>query len=79
MQRLVSDLNSVYTDTPALWSQDTAPEGFQWIEADDAARNTVAFVRWGSDGSALVCVTNFSAIPTRATCSACRSPVSGPR
>ncbi len=63
VQRLVADLNSVYGDTAALWSQDTAPEGFQWIEADDAARNTVAFVRWGSDGSALVCVTNFSAIP----------------
>jgi 1,4-alpha-glucan branching enzyme len=63
VQRLVSDLNSVYAGTPALWSQDTAPQGFQWIEADDASRNTVAFVRWGSDGSALVCVTNFSAVP----------------
>ncbi len=63
VKRLVSDLNTVYADTPALWSQDTEPGGFQWIEADDAARNTVAFVRWGSDGSPLVCVTNFSAIP----------------
>ena len=63
VQRLVADLNSVYADTPALWSQDTVPEGFQWIEADDSTRNTVAFLRWGSDGSALVCVTNFSAVP----------------
>ncbi len=63
VKRLVADLNGVYTDTPALWSQDTEPGGFQWIEADDAARNTVAFVRWGSDGSPLVCVTNFSGIP----------------
>ena len=65
VQRLVADLNSVYADTPALWSQDTVPEGFQWVEADDSARNTVAFLRWGSDGSALVCVTNFSAVPAR--------------
>jgi 1,4-alpha-glucan branching enzyme len=63
IHRLVTDLNSVYADTPALWSQDTAPEGFQWVEADDSSRNTVAFLRWGSDGSPLVCVTNFSAIP----------------
>ena len=63
VSRLVTDLNTVYAGTSALWSQDTAPEGFQWIEADDAPHNTVAFVRWGSDGSALVCVTNFSAIP----------------
>ena len=61
--RLVTDLNSVYAESPALWSQDTSPEGFTWVDADDAGRNTVAFVRWGSDGSPLVCVTNFAAIP----------------
>ena len=59
----MADLNSVYVDHPALWSQDTSPDGFQWIDADDAARNPVAFVRWGSDGSAVVCVTNFSGGP----------------
>ncbi len=63
VSRLVADLNSVYADTPALWSQDNSSQGFQWIDADDSPRNTVAFVRWGSDGSALVCVTNYSAIP----------------
>ncbi len=61
--RLVTDLNAVYADSPALWSQDSDPAGFQWISADDAGRNTVAFVRWGSDGSALVCVSNFSPVP----------------
>jgi 1,4-alpha-glucan branching enzyme len=63
VSRLVADLNSVYADNPALWSQDSEDAGFQWLDADDAARNTVAFLRWGSDGSPLVCVTNFSAIP----------------
>ncbi|GAB3663934.1 1,4-alpha-glucan branching protein GlgB [Nocardioides korecus] len=63
VQRLVSDLNHVYVDTPALWSQDCDPAGFAWLEADDASRNTVAFLRWGSDGSALVCISNFSAVP----------------
>ena len=63
VSRLVADLNSVYADNPALWSQDSDAAGFQWLDADDAARNTVAFLRWGSDGSPLVCVTNFSAIP----------------
>jgi 1,4-alpha-glucan branching enzyme len=63
VRRLVADLNSVYADTPALWSQDTTPDGFTWLSADDAARNTVAFLRWGSDGSPLACVSNFAAIP----------------
>ncbi len=63
VRRLVADLNTAYVDYPALWSQDSSPDGFGWIDADDAAGNQVAFVRWGSDGSAVVCVTNFSGGP----------------
>ncbi|NUR90873.1 MAG: 1,4-alpha-glucan branching protein GlgB [Nonomuraea sp.] len=60
VQRLVRDLNTVYRDTPALWEQDTGPEGFRWIDADDAAGNTFSFVRYAADGTALACVVNFS-------------------
>ena len=49
--------------TPALWSQDTTPDGFRWIVGDDADHNLFAFERIGSDGSVLVCVANFAAIP----------------
>ncbi|MGN6782565.1 MAG: 1,4-alpha-glucan branching protein GlgB, partial [Marmoricola sp.] len=63
VQRLVSDLNTVYADTPALWTQDNEPAGFQWLVGDDAGRNTVAFVRWGLDGEPLVAITNFAAVP----------------
>lgn len=63
VRRLVADLNAVYLDTPALWAQDSSPEGFTWIEADDAGGNTLAFARWAADGGALVSVTNFSGGP----------------
>ena len=63
VRRLVADLNRIYAANPALWSQDTVPGGFQWIDADDSPRNTVAFARWGLDGSCLVSVSNFSSIP----------------
>ncbi|MEV4656102.1 1,4-alpha-glucan branching protein GlgB [Micromonospora sp. NPDC049301] len=63
VQRLVGDLNRVYRATPALWSQDTDPAGFRWIAGDDVANNTVSFVRIAPDGSTLVCVANFSALP----------------
>ncbi|MGS2618176.1 1,4-alpha-glucan branching protein GlgB [Micromonospora sp. LZ34] len=63
VQRLVGDLNAVYRDTPALWAQDTEPAGFRWIAGDDVANNTVSFVRIAPDGSTLVCVANFSALP----------------
>ncbi|MEV4756646.1 1,4-alpha-glucan branching protein GlgB [Micromonospora sp. NPDC049559] len=63
LQRLVRDLNTVYRDVPALWSQDTVPNGFRWIVGDDRDNNTVAFVRIAADGSTLVCVANFAAVP----------------
>ncbi|MFU8873770.1 1,4-alpha-glucan branching protein GlgB [Micromonospora sp. SL4-19] len=63
VQRLVGDLNRVYRATPALWSQDTDPIGFRWIVGDDAANNTIAFVRIAPDGQTMVCVANFSALP----------------
>ncbi|MEO3926528.1 1,4-alpha-glucan branching protein GlgB [Micromonosporaceae bacterium B7E4] len=63
VQRLLRDLNLGYRDNPALWSQDTVPAGFRWIVSDDSANNTLAFVRIAADGSPLVCVANFAALP----------------
>ncbi len=63
VQSLVRDLNSVYRDSPALWTQDNDGAGFQWIDANDAANNVFSFVRRASDGSEMVCVANFSAVP----------------
>ncbi|PZG00465.1 1,4-alpha-glucan branching protein GlgB [Micromonospora endophytica] len=63
VQRLVGDLNRVYRDTPALWTQDTSPAGFRWLAGDDVANNTVSFIRIALDGTPLVCVANFSALP----------------
>ncbi|MET8985466.1 1,4-alpha-glucan branching protein GlgB [Nonomuraea wenchangensis] len=63
VQRLVRELNRIYRDTPALWEQDTTPEGFRWLDADDASGNTFSFVRYAADGSAVACVVNFSGAP----------------
>ena len=57
------DLNSTYLDTPALYGLDRSPEGFAWIDADDAARNVFSFVRRAPGADDLVCVANFAAIP----------------
>jgi 1,4-alpha-glucan branching enzyme len=63
MTRLISDLNRVYRETGALWSRDTTPDGFHWIDANDAAGNVFSFLRFGDDGSVLACVANFSPVP----------------
>ena len=63
IQSLVRDLNSVYRATPALFASDTTPEGFAWIDANDAGRNTFSFVRRAPGAADLVCVANFAAVP----------------
>jgi 1,4-alpha-glucan branching enzyme len=63
VQRLVRDINVVYRDTPALWTQDVEPAGFSWIDANDAASNVLSFLRWGTDGSVLACIANFAGVP----------------
>jgi 1,4-alpha-glucan branching enzyme len=61
--RLIADLNRLYRETGALWSRDTEPSGFHWIDANDASGNVYSFLRFGDDGSVLACVANFAAVP----------------
>ncbi|MBW3081875.1 1,4-alpha-glucan branching protein GlgB [Bifidobacterium phasiani] len=60
VQRLVADLNALYKASPALWSQDFDPAGFQWLTSDDADHNTLSFMRVGKGGEQMVVVVNFS-------------------
>ncbi|AEE46896.1 1,4-alpha-glucan branching protein GlgB [Cellulomonas fimi] len=57
------DLNRVYRDTPALWELDHTPDGFEWIDSDDADRNTLAYLRKSSDGQLAAVVVNFAGVP----------------
>ena len=56
MQRLVRDLNTLYRGTPALHVNDTRPEGFQWIDGNDAEGSTYSWARFGAAGDAPVVV-----------------------
>jgi 1,4-alpha-glucan branching enzyme len=62
VQNLISDLNSIYHEHPALWEADGEAAGFEWIDVDNAMENIVAFARTARDGKKLVCVGNFSAV-----------------
>jgi 1,4-alpha-glucan branching enzyme len=79
VQRLVTDLNQVYRQHPALWRQDTRPQGFNWIDANDTAGNVLSFLRLSgsldaakrdeaddrSTGASgvIACIVNFSGSP----------------
>ncbi|WP_347109814.1 1,4-alpha-glucan branching enzyme [Paenarthrobacter sp. S56] len=63
LQLLVKDINELYSATPALYSQDNVPAGFQWINGGDADHNVLSFIRYDREGNALVCAVNFSGAP----------------
>jgi 1,4-alpha-glucan branching enzyme len=63
VQRLVAELNRIYKDEPALWEADAEPAGFEWIDADSADENILAYQRVApATGRRLVCVCNFSPV-----------------
>jgi 1,4-alpha-glucan branching enzyme len=67
VKALVGDLNRAYRANPALWTRDFTPDGFSWIDANDASGNVLSFLRHGVDAegkpTVLACVANFSGTP----------------
>jgi 1,4-alpha-glucan branching enzyme len=64
LQQWVMDLNELYRQTPALYEGDCAPEGFAWIECNDAENSVVIFLRQGQvPQSPMLVVCNFTPVP----------------
>ena len=64
MKALVSDLNRLYREIPALHARDCESEGFEWLIADDAENSVFAWLRKAEAGDApVVVVTNFTPVP----------------
>ncbi|WP_198375645.1 1,4-alpha-glucan branching protein GlgB [Neoroseomonas rubea] len=61
VQDLVRELNRLHRTHPALHARDCEPEGFRWIEADDADRSAFSWLRFdGAGGPPVAVVTNFT-------------------
>jgi 1,4-alpha-glucan branching enzyme len=56
----VATLNHIYRTVPALSVNDIRSEGFQWIEADDMARSTIAFLRSAEGHDPVAVIANFT-------------------
>jgi 1,4-alpha-glucan branching enzyme len=64
VQSLVRDLNRLYRAEPALHATDLDPAGFEWVDADDAERSTLAFLRFDRvSGRVLLVACNFTPVP----------------
>ena len=56
----VKDLNNLYKTTPAFYEIEDSWDGFEWLAADDADRNFLAYCRKDKAGESIVVMINFS-------------------
>jgi 1,4-alpha-glucan branching enzyme len=64
MKQFVAALNRLYRSEPALYTQDFAQEGFEWIDCNDNRHSVVSFLRRAKDSSEfIVTVCNFTPQP----------------
>ncbi len=63
IQKLVSDLNGVYQQEPALHENDFSEEGFEWIECGGREDSIIGYIRKAKDPSDWVMVVcNFTPV-----------------
>ncbi|MDO6777269.1 1,4-alpha-glucan branching protein GlgB [Shewanella sp. 3_MG-2023] len=61
MQDWVRDLNSLYSESPALYELDHQPSGFQWLDCDNGDASIFSFIRYAKDsGQHLIFVVNMT-------------------
>ncbi|MFA7257366.1 MAG: 1,4-alpha-glucan branching protein GlgB [Kiritimatiellales bacterium] len=64
LKKLVTKLNSLYTNESALYDIESSWEGFDWIDFQDAESSVVCFLRKGRDPQEIiVCVLNLTPTP----------------
>ena len=60
MREYTASLNRFYLAHNELWEMDFVQSGFEWLLADEAQKNLVAYKRFDTKGNALIIVINFS-------------------
>jgi len=64
LHQWVKDVNDFYQNEPALYEQDFIPEGFRWVDANDAENSIYTFIRYAKDPLDFVVVAaNFTPVP----------------
>ena len=62
IDQLLTDLNTLYREVPALHDLDHDAAGFQWLDCNDATHSTLSFIRRARSGQWLVVVLNFTPV-----------------
>ncbi len=62
IQKFIKDLNQVYQQTPALYQKDCQPEGFCWLDHQNAEQSVYSFIRYGNErNQPVIVLCNFTA------------------
>ena len=60
MQEYVKALNKLYAKRTELHELSYSPEGFEWIDFNDAENSVISFIRKNKAGEQLIVVLNFT-------------------
>jgi 1,4-alpha-glucan branching enzyme len=65
LRDMLRDINRIYRSHPALWQEDSRPEGFQWIDADDSDQSVLSFLRRPTNPAdpQVACLANLTPVP----------------
>jgi 1,4-alpha-glucan branching enzyme len=62
VMQLISDLNKLYREQPALHQLDNQPGGFDWVDCMDSAASVISFLRKGKTTDRILVVCNFTPV-----------------
>ncbi|MCB1208607.1 MAG: alpha amylase C-terminal domain-containing protein, partial [Verrucomicrobiales bacterium] len=63
LQKLVRDLNLLYTTKPALNALDHQPGGYEWLDANDGDNSIFTFTRTEPSGQKIYVAINATPVP----------------
>ena len=64
IQEVIKALNEFYRSEPALYENQFVPDGFEWIDYNDAENSVISFIRKGNEPKDnLIIVCNLTPIP----------------
>jgi len=63
IQKLLSDLNSLYRNEPALYERNFSSDGFEWIDFNDSTNCVICWIRkGGEEHKSLIFAANFTPV-----------------
>ena len=63
IQKLISELNKIYTSNPCFWENDHHYDSFEWVDFSDSEQSIVSFMRYDlKKEDSMLCVCNLTPV-----------------